>query len=245
MIEYPQENKGRGGIWLFFLPILIPLGIGVWFLWVYLQVRLHYTLPVPGNPRAFDPVASFVEAQRFAGADAKFQSLDAEYVSPDGTLNFEAGYTPAPHLKYTFNQLIPTPANEPPVGAGGSGNGKWMRTVTIALGKKGRYAEISFDAYKHVDGSFNSQGMDKEEGYPQPDDGEPALAAPTCRFADLWKVALEHGAPKNAVAEIEYDKFGYRFNISSSSIDLEFDTNCKLTTTDNEPVDELEPSHMN
>lgn len=243
MIEYAPEKKSNATYFVFFAPFLIPVAIGLWYLWTYFQVHSNYSVPVPGNPHAFDAVTSFAEVQQFAGNDTRFQGLEADYVSSNGTLDFEAGYNPAPHVTYTFHQLTNAPKDAPPIGAGGSINGKWMHTIDISLGKKGRYSEVGDPSNKQIDSSFDSRGMDKDIGYPQPDDQEPAIAPPTCRFEDLWKVALTQKAPKEAVARITYDKDGYDFSISSSDIDLTFDVNCKLVRGYNGSIEPL-PPHM-
>ena len=226
--------------WVFFLPILIPIGIGVMYLWVYLMVFRTYSVPVPGNLRAFDPISSFGEVQKFAGEGLRFKSLEADYVSSNGTLDFGVDYSPAPHVTYTFLQSTDV-KHAAPVGAGGSRTGKWMREIEINLGKKGRYSEVSSAADKGIDGDFRSRGMDKDEGYPQADEGEPSVPPPTCSFADLWKVAIQKGAPKDAVAEIYYDVNGYEFSISTADVDLRFNSKCQLTDNGYDHVDPLEP----
>lgn len=239
MKEYPPERPMSLN-WLFFLPILIPLGFGAYFLWIYFVIHAQYSAPVPGNLRAFDPITSFGDVQAFAGDGLRFRSLEAEYVSPDGTLDFGASYTPPPHATYIFLQPT-TVENAAPVGAGGSATGKWMNAIEVTLGKKGRYAEVSYDSKMHVDSDFRSRGMDKDIGYPQPDGGEATVPPPVCSFANLWKVAIEKGAPTNAVAKINYDKDGYEFQISTASVYLEFNTSCQLTRNNYEPVELIRP----
>ncbi|MEO5927335.1 MAG: hypothetical protein ABIO72_01400 [Patescibacteria group bacterium] len=228
MIEYAPEKKMGIG-WLFFLPILIPLGIGAFYLYAYFVVHMKYSVPVPGNVRAFDPIGSYGEVEKFAGEGLRFKSLEADNVSSDGTMDFGASYDSPPHLTYTFLKSIPTPKDAGPVGAGGSPTGKWMRTVEVNLGKVGRYGEVSYESSHSMDTDFNSRGMDLDEGYPQSDPGEAAIPVPACSFADMWKVAIQKGAPASAVADITYDNYGYEFDLSESDIELYFTNNCKLT----------------
>ncbi len=54
------------------------------------------------------------------------------------------------------------------------------------------------------------------------------ISPPTCAFADLWKTALEQGAPKEAVATITYDERGYAFVIRGTNIRHHFNQECEL-----------------
>jgi hypothetical protein len=53
--------------------------------------------------------------------------------------------------------------------------------------------------------------------------------APKCSAAELWKTAIEHGAPPALPAVIEYDRSGYRFRNGAIPTDftLAFGHDCK------------------
>jgi len=54
------------------------------------------------------------------------------------------------------------------------------------------------------------------------------IPAPTCKFSELWKTALENKADKSKPARITYDSAGYAFRQESPLLSLKFDTSCKL-----------------
>jgi hypothetical protein len=75
--------------------------------------------------------------------------------------------------------------------------------------------------------SYVNEGMTRDTRDPETIDNPEFLAPPTCDFARLWSVALERGAPADAVASIEYNAEGYEFRIQDTDVRLEFDTNCR------------------
>ena len=214
------------------------LGIGVGMLAVFApntltsvfsQVTGFETIqsrPVQGDPAAFDPIASYGSLQAFAGEGAQLISLDAQFVRSDGTLDLTASYNPSPRVSAEFALEVAPPADAPPVGAGGLGT--WYRQVSINAYRPGQQGRVtSSGAGGRVTYSYVNEGMTRDIDAPATDTFS-FLPAPTCAFADLWRVALERGAPAEAVATIEYDDEGYEFRIRDLDIRIMFDNACQV-----------------
>jgi hypothetical protein len=184
------------------------------------------TREVPGDAVHFDPIANFTAIKGYAGDGALLTSFDAYYVRSDGTLDLTAEYRPYLSLEF----VIPTtaPANAPPVGAGGSTNGKWYIPVDIDIYEPGQWRHVTSS---NVEYDYMNKGMERDTSTPTSSD-QTILSDPACSFADLWQTAIQHDAPQSAVAVIRYDESGYDFNISDVSIYLQFDTNCHLERDD-------------
>lgn len=180
------------------------------------------TREVPGDPTRFDPIASYQAVRDYAGDNTELVSIDAYYVRSDGTLDLTVtNYTP--RVVYEFTRETPRPADAPPIGAGGTA-GKWYENISIEAYQPGKWWSVSSSS---GDYSFMNKGMERE--VEKPTSSQPTtVPAPRCSFADLWAEALKHDAPRDAVAIIEYDRYGYRFSISGLSIDLRFDMECGL-----------------
>ncbi len=180
------------------------------------------TQPVPGDPAKFDPVAALPGVLAYAGENSQLTSLEAYYVRSDGTMDLTANYNP--YANYETVHKVPTPADAPPVGAGGTINGSWYMRVDIKAYEPGQWRHVTSGSSEY---DYMNKGMEREEYKPTtsvPD----ILPTPVCSFASLWKVALEHDAPANAVATISYDTRGYHFSIRDTSVSFDFDNDCRL-----------------
>lgn len=181
------------------------------------------------DPQHYDALAYFPQIQDFAGSDATLVKIRLTGVRSDGTLDLNAGYTPAPRADYTFQRMLSTPPpNAPPVGAGGSATGQWYEPVEVDVYRPGQRRSISRRGGSgNVTIQYSNRGVQKEtkEAVAQ---AATTIPAPTCALAELWRQATAQGAPAGAVATIEYDTNGYRFTITGTSTALSFDTNCQL-----------------
>jgi hypothetical protein len=216
----------------------ILLGIGVAVLSVFApnilnglvgavtNAEMIQTRPVAGDPTRFDPIASFESIQAFAGEGAQLVELEARFVRADGTLDLTATYTPSPTVDVEFALAVEPPADAPPVGAGGGG--QWYREITISAFtlNQTRRVTTSGGGFR-TSYTYTNEGMTRDIDDARRDDPT-FIAAPTCPFADLWAVAIERGAPPDAVAIIDYDDEGYEFRISDAGVRLEFDAECRL-----------------
>ncbi|HVO41555.1 MAG TPA: hypothetical protein VMT34_02975 [Aggregatilineales bacterium] len=221
--------------------LAIAAGIGVAILSVFFPnalngiiggitgVQVPQTRALPGSAGAFDPVASFAAVSAFAGSDAQLTSISAANVRSDGTLDLNATYSPAPRVDYEFVHEVPRPADAPPVGAGGTGTGPWYEPVTIEVYQPGARRHVTRIG-GGVSTSFDyvNDGMTRDTDSPTTSLSDPIVVAPKCGFADLWKVALQNDAPKDAVARIDYKAAGYSFSISALKVYLQFDLDCRL-----------------
>lgn len=122
--------------------------------------------------------------------------------------------------------MIPTsaPADAPPIGAGGTVDGKWFIPVDIDIYQPGQWRKVSGGNLSYT---YMNRGMQREVNDPTSAD-QIILPDPTCSFADFWAEVLKHDAPQSAVAIIDYDQNGYEFNISDVSINLEFGMDCQF-----------------
>jgi hypothetical protein len=164
----------------------------------------------------------------YAGPEARLVSIEVGLVRADGTQDLEAEYTPQPDTTYTFAREVPRPANAPPPGAGGADAGPWYREIVIRAYDPGRRRRITTTtSSRQTTIQYTNKGMERREA-------DPAASAfvfvepPACAIADLWRVALERGAPADGVARVVYDAEGYRFTIAGIGIALSFDAGCEL-----------------
>lgn len=186
---------------------------------------IQQTTEFAQNPAAFDPVAGLQEAQTYAGEDVVLTEIMSYFVSPDGTQNFAADYSPPARTTYNFYKLVPPPENAPPSGV------------------DNYYQEIIIEAYnpgerRHVTsrgGNINLEYYLTNKGFIKSlrsattsNPGEP-LESPRCGYDQIWQKAIAEGAPENATANITYDEDGYRFQITAAGIWLDFDHDCNLT----------------
>lgn len=96
------------------------------------------TVTIDGDPARFDPVASLNQVMSLAGPGARLEVLRTAGVRRDGTLDLTAAYSPAPSATYELHRDAPAPKNAPPVGAGGSADGRWYQSLRIEAAKPGR-----------------------------------------------------------------------------------------------------------
>jgi hypothetical protein len=194
----------------------------------YTSIVAEQTWFLPGEAGHFDPVASFDAIQKHAGRDARLLGFEARFVRVDGTLDLTANYSPPPTVEYRFvRRLASPPKDAPPLGAGRRAGAHWYEPVVVRASRPWEFRSVS-----RASGGVRTQyqyfdlGMARDGGRAQagPD---PALAEPpSCALGDLWKIAQERRAPKDAVAIVRYDSDGYRFTIEGASIDLAFGADC-------------------
>lgn len=149
-----------------------------------------------------------------AGPGARLELLRAAGVRRDGTLDLTAAYSPAPSATYELHRDAPAPKTAPPVGAGGSTDGRWYQSLRVEASKPGRRRQVT-----RIGGGvaqhywYVSHGLDLDAGDVTGKPGQRPAPPPVCTFARLWNAAIAQGAPKDAVAQIRYDARGYTFNI--------------------------------
>jgi hypothetical protein len=185
------------------------------------------TREVPGDPRAFDPIAALPDVAAFAGDGAQLVSISIGLVRADGTLDLDAEFTPKPDVRYAFVREVSRPDDAPPPGAGGANTGPWYEEIDIHAYDPGARRQVT----RIGDGSgsvvrYTNKGMDRSVGeiVSGPIDLAPA---PACAIDDMFAVAIERGAPADAVARIEYDSAGYRFSITGI-VSIEFGHDCRM-----------------
>lgn len=180
-----------------------------------------------GDGNHFDPIVAYPAIAKYAGSDLQLSSIHIYYVRSDGTLDLNAkSYQPHVYY-YFFERMDGRPTDAPPVGAGGKLNERWYLPV-----------DVDVTAPSHAG---DKPELRRYEGKAT-NDTQQAIPAPTCSVRRLWSVALEKGAPPDAVATIDYGDNGYYFRISDTSVSLSFDFKCQLTRGTGltpEPVDTL------
>lgn len=198
----------------------------------YASSKLGQTVPPPGDPRRFDPVASYADVVAFAGADARLVALDAHFVRSDGTLDLKADYRPSPGAEYRFVRDIAAPANAPPIGAGGTLDGRWHEPVHVVVSRPWTFRSVRRIGGTRGGASYQyfDRGMGRRVNPASGQAPAPAVAAPGCPFRRLWVDAIARGAPAAAVAHIHYDHRGYAFNIAALRFAMQFDPDCTVVS---------------
>jgi hypothetical protein len=230
IVEEQKRRRGRKTRRTILLLILIVSGVLCYrfIAWPLLISGFGQvdTRPVPGDASRFDTVAALPDIRTYAGDGAQLISIEADYVRSDGTLELTADYSPSPNVEYQFAREVPRPADAPPIGAGGANTGPWYEPITVKVDRPGKWWNVTRGSSEF---SYMNQGMERETSSPRNGMADQIVGDPTCPFVDFWQVAVKKDAPKDAVAIIEYDQYGYRFSISGLSVDLRFDMNCQLT----------------
>lgn len=188
------------------------------------------TIEMPSNPSAFNLIENFDKIVDFVGESPKLMSIKADFVTSDGLMNFTSDYGTRADIEFFIE--AEKPENAGPIGTpNGSVDGKWYREVDILLDKPGTMVSVRSmggginKSYQYVNKGIEKQLGDVKGAKPSP--GK-EVDYPQCNFADLWKLAIEKGANKDAVARIKYDSSGYNFSIDNTDINFWFDQTCKF-----------------
>jgi hypothetical protein len=209
------------------LAAVAALGVFMGGIFAFTTLVLAGSRPLPGDASRFDPVASFPVVAALAGEGAQLQRMEATFVRADGTLELTAGYAPAPGVDYRFARPTAVPANAPPLGARSQPGDSWFVPVEVNAARPWRWRNVSRSSggvrlrYQYVDLGLTPHGREPQSGTLE------AAPPPACSFATLWKAALERGAPSDAVATIEYDASGFRFEVRGTAVSLRFDPDCR------------------
>jgi hypothetical protein len=184
------------------------------------------TVAIDGDPARFDPVTAFDQVMSLAGSGARLEQLRSTRVRRDGTIDLTADYFPAPSATYDLHRDAAAPKTAPPVGGGGSADGRWYQPLRAEASKPGRRRQVtrigggSAQRYWYV-----SRGLDLDAGDVTGKPSQRPVPPPACTFARLWDAAIAQGAPDDAVAQIRYDARGYDFNIPGV-FNRRFDMDC-------------------
>jgi hypothetical protein len=226
-----KASKPAAGCGCFVVGLLgFALFMGAIF--TYTSVVAEHTWFPPGDPTHFDPIAGFGAIQAHAGAGARLLSFEARYVRPDGSLELTASFSPPPTVEYRFaRELAGAPPGAPPGGAGRGADDHWYEPIRVTLSRPWQFRGVSRSAggvrtrYQY----FNL-GMARDASRPQAGPRAAFAPPPVCPLRDLWSVALDRGAPKEAVAVIRYDPAGYSFAIEGTPTRLFFGLDCAPLT---------------
>lgn len=155
-------------------------------------------------------------------------------VKPNGQIDLQDRQVDG-SARYIFEIVAEAPANPPPVGAGGSADGRWRRRVMVLAERKGGHRTHSVGGttyYRHTRGLMDS----RFEVEPGRVDSSGRL--PSCDLRGFFQEAMRLGAPQhNVVAEINYVAGGdrseptYVFEIPGTDIRLVFNESCSLTAS--------------
>lgn len=187
---------------------------GLTRLWGEHGASAQRTRDVPGDPTRFDPIAALDEVLAWAGPNARLERIYVSGVRRDGTLDLTADFSPAPSATYELHREVEAPVPAPPVGAGGSTDGRWFQALRIEALEPGKRRQTTRIGGGSAERSwYVSRGLDLHEGDVAGTPTEAAIPLPVCTLASLWTLAIVQGAPADAVARIRYDARGYSFAI--------------------------------
>jgi hypothetical protein len=183
--------------------------------------------PVPGDPSQFDPVGMFETIRSEAGEGLVLTRFEATGVRPDGRIDLTDKVVDG-DVRYRFIRAVEPPANQPPLGAGGSAEPVWKEETRVHVRRRGwHHTGTRTDADGGTVQTYDrSRGLEVRTFDPRPGAPDDGLAPPACDLADLWRVAIERGAPQNAVATIDYYGGRYNFSISGTDVRVGFDADC-------------------
>lgn len=180
------------------------------------------TVAPPGDAGRFDPVARYAEVAAFAGEGFQLTALRAMGVRADGTvdLNLPPGQA---FVDYEGFHEVPAPADAPPVGAGGSLDGRYWETVRVQLWEPGQLRQVRSSGSSY---SYWHRGMEREVSLQPTRPDTTPLSPPACRPADLFRALTEQGAPASAVAMLSYEPDGWEIEVRDTPFRAKFDAAC-------------------
>jgi hypothetical protein len=222
--NHPKNNR-RAALWIIAIIAVIFFVIIPGCSWIFdtsFGARTTYAPPGDDNSR-FDPIAAADEVQAQVGEGAELIAMSATFVKSDGTQDLVTEVYFAT-TDYEFVREVPPPADAPPIGAGGSVDGRWYQVTNVDIFSPGQMRRVTgSDNYSYV-----HKGMDLDTD--NPIGSKPAtIPMPRCSFATLWEQALQDNIPAEAVARITYDESGYEFSISDLDYYAQFDMDCRYT----------------
>ena len=194
---------------------------------MFFGVFVEHTQAVPGDAAHFDPVATFKQVADYAGDgnEVRFIDLSAHYVRSDGTLDLNASYMPT--VDYKFYRVVTPQKSDVPVGAPGyvSSDATYQK-VEVRIWQPNQMRNVTRDgsSYQYIHlGMARDVSEDLDVSLPGT-----VVDAPACPFVDLWKQAIDKGAPDNGVAVIDYNASGYEFFVQDTNYRFEFDLKCNM-----------------
>jgi len=187
------------------------------------------TYPLKSANR-FDPFVGIEEVRQRVGKEARLVSVEASYVRSDGTMDLTATYKPAPNVTYVFvTPLDKAPDNAPPIGAGRKPGDVWIQEVRVSCYQPGQFRSVMrMSVGSTTKYQYHNEGMDLSRGTATMGTLVPDIGPPKVSTAELWKMAAEKGAPKDAVARITFDKNGYELSITGLPNRVELGSDGKL-----------------
>lgn len=208
---------------------VVVAGIGAMMFFInQLTGSWEETFELSGDTTHFNPITAVNEIRSHIDPNAKLASIDINYVRADGTMDLSAKYRPT--AEYEFYRELPEPPKDaPPVGAGGTVNGKWYEQVEADVYEPGQWRHVkSVGGGVSTEYSYSNKGIDLDRSSTPTATPPEFIEDPQCEIKKFWDEAIKKGAPKDAVARVSYDKQGYEFRISDADINLEFGNDCKL-----------------
>lgn len=188
------------------------------------------TYPFKGDTRHLDPFAALGEVRARVGAGAHLTKIEAEFVRSDGTMDLNATYKPGPHITYTFEVPVKSDSGEaPPIGAGGGPGTQMVQRIRVECYEPGQRRSVTrISGNSRTQYSYTNEGMDFSKGSPSMSKLADDIGDPKITTVHLWKIALEKGAPKEAVASIDFDQNGYDFRIRDTKVRFHLDPDGSL-----------------
>jgi hypothetical protein len=188
------------------------------------------TYPVPGEASRFRPIDALAEIRQKAGKEARLTQLRIDFIKSDATVDLTAEYKPGPSVTYTFiRPSASPPKNLPPVGAGRAPDDIWIEEVEARCYLPGQMSLIT-----KTGGAINKRYQLVNKGYvvkvgsPRMGKLPEELALTKVSIEAMWAAAIAKGAPKAAVARIEYEVDESSFSIDKTNVRLRWDANGAL-----------------
>jgi len=195
----------------------------MWMLVVLLGCsNLGSVEPPGGDPTRFDPIGRYAEVAAFAGPGSQITSFDANGIRADGTVDVTTDLYFS--VRYTFVREVPAPADAPPVGAGGSPDGRYHERIDVNVSRPGMRTVAANGSSQ----DYRFLGMEKNVST-LPGAPEWVLPAPACTLATLWKGLAAAGAPAGAVAFVHYGSDGWDLYVADTTARASYGTDCVAT----------------
>src|SRR5688500_10607865 len=125
-------------------------------IWFLLACSDNGTERPPGDPARYDVVGSYAAIAAFAGEGAQLTGMSAHGVRSDGTVDLTSELLFG--ADYQFVREVKAPADAPPVGAGGSADGRYHEVIDVRLWQPGQLRHVSTGRSSY---DYRHKGMER------------------------------------------------------------------------------------
>ncbi|TVQ90598.1 MAG: hypothetical protein EA397_12260 [Deltaproteobacteria bacterium] len=199
---------------------------------ILLSASACMTQRLAGDLERFDPMARLPEMSEHAGDGAQLQLMSLKGVRPDGRIDLTDRQVDG-SAQYIFVRPSEPPRDAPPVGAGGSIDGRWQRRVLVLAERRGSH--VTRRGGPEGTHFRRSRGLLVSPFEVEAGRVDATQPPPHCDLSAIFQEAIRQGAPgENVVARVTYSagdegsEPSYVLHIPGTEVRLVFTASCEL-----------------